>query len=289
MSTHIPVLLNETMEQLAIQSTDIIFEGTIGYGGHAQAIMNQLSESGHYIGTDQDHEAIRHCKQLFNQPNTSIYHSNFQEMATLLKGRKVSKILIDLGLSSVQLDHKNRGFTFQVEANLDMRMNQKNSICAKDILNSYSASELELLFSEHSQIRNPKFINKLVEIRTTHPFQTTGDLIQCIKQTFYFNNRRSAYIQTLQKVFQALRIEVNKEFDSLINFLNQVPNTLTKNGRIAIITFHSGEDKRVKSFFNNYPDQFKLTTKRVIKPSANEKKRNPRSRSAKLRCYEKML
>ena len=282
---HKPVLCDETIRELDIQPSDVVFEGTLGYGGHAQHIIPHCQR---YIGVDQDKDAIAYCQDKFqHHDHITLVHDNFKHITTILDQlncKKVDKILIDIGLSSVQLDHKQRGFSFQHNAPLDMRMDQTTQQTAADILNTYSIERLSEIFQNHAGIRNPKFMQRISETRDSTPYECTSQLITTIKKSFFFNNRRSQFINTMQRIFQALRIEVNQELLALEQFLDHAIHCLNPGGRIAIITFHSGEDKRVKSFFHHQP-AFKMTTKKIIKPTQAEIKQNSRAKCAKLRVY----
>lgn len=289
---HIPVLLTETATLLDIQPTDVILDGTIGYGGHSAHLMSDLGINGRLIGLDQDPNAIAFCQKKFSDiPNIELLHLNFADLGSALHQLNlttVDKILIDLGMSSFHLDASNRGFSFSKEEPLDMRMNPNDPETAADILNSGSKQHLTTIFSELGDIRTPdKLVHNILSTRQTNPFKTTANLIAVIKPSFYFRNKRRLYIKTLSQVFQALRMAVNHELDRLTEFLTMIPEVLVPNGRIAIITFHSGEDRLVKRFFQGHKDTFKLVGNKVISPKWAEKSANPRSRSAKLRVYQK--
>jgi 16S rRNA (cytosine1402-N4)-methyltransferase len=290
MEHHIPVLLTETLETLNIEPNDIVLDGTMGFGGHGSEIVNKLA-TGKYIGLDRDPKAIKHCKELFKE-NKNVHiiqqdYANFPDVLEKLKFNKVSKILLDIGISSYQLDSAKRGFSFQKEEPLDMRMDPKSELTAEKILNQYSEELLTKVIFEYGEIRNyHKFIANVINMRTETPMLTTFDLVNMIKKSFYFRNKRSIYIRTCAQVFQALRIEVNQELNQLKGFLEHLESRLEIGARVAIITFHSLEDRIVKQYFKGKKYTFKPIEKKVIKAKQEEIRINSRAKSAKLRCVE---
>ena len=287
---HQPVLLKETIESLAISPGDTVVDATMGYGGHSQKILDTLDNTGQLIGIDQDLTAIRHCTEKFKDAdNITIIHGNFSEIDTLIPDHQkpIHKVMADLGMSSVHLDRSERGFSFQKTEPLDMRMNELTKKTAADLLNHASAESLITIFKEYGELFKPdRFVEVIISTRKAHPFVTTDDLVASIKKGFFFKNSRSLYMRTCAQVFQALRMEVNNEVGVLTSFLQKAGNLLPPGGRIAIITFHSIEDRIVKTHFATQSN-FDMATKKVIKPNQAEIRHNSRSRSAKLRTYIK--
>jgi len=286
-SPHIPIMVQEISDFLDIQPNDIILDGTIGFGGHASHLVTNLSNKGRLIGLDQDQEAVNFCKNKFkNNPNIIIEHENFANFPKNLPTPKVNKVLIDLGMSSFHLDHANRGFTFQGSEPLDMRMNQETQLTAEKILNTYPENKLIEIFKSYGELFKPeKFASKILEYRKQTPYKTTDQLVQTIKKGFYFRNKRSVYMRTCAQVFQALRIEINQELAALENFLSNILDYLAPNGKIAILSFHSLEDRQVKQFGKKNKFKFQKLSSKVIKPTQTEIKSNPRAKSAKLRLF----
>jgi len=297
---HNPVLLTETLTHLDIQPTDIVIDATLGYGGHTSAILPQLTH-GHLIGIDQDPTAIAYCQDRFKTtPSLTIYHDNFENISSIFQKflsqhqgllqndpNNPTKILADLGLSSVHLDRSGRGFSFQKSEPLDMRMNTTTPMTAAHFLNTASAEDLDHALKNYGELyRTEKVIDYILTTRPTHPFALTDDLVLAIKKGFFFRNSRSLYMRTCAQVFQAIRMAVNDEVGVLTRFLENASTLLAPQGRIALITFHSIEDRIVKQFFASHP-QFEMATKKVIKPNQAEIRQNSRSRSAKLRVYIK--
>ncbi|RAP31545.1 16S rRNA (cytosine(1402)-N(4))-methyltransferase [Candidatus Marinamargulisbacteria bacterium SCGC AG-343-D04] len=287
---HIPVLLKEVIDHLSIQPHDIIFEGTCGFGGHTQALINKLSEKGLYIGCDQDITAINHCKNTFaSSKNCHFYHQNFSNLDDLLTQNEYptpTKYLFDLGVSSHQFDEAERGFSHRYSSTLDMRMNISDKTTAASILNTYKTSDLSDIFYHFGELRhNKKLVENISHQRKKSPINTTDDLLTLIKKSYYFHNKRPLFVKTCSQVFQALRIECNNEFGHLKTLLNKLEQSVTPSTIIAIITFHSLEDKIVKTFVKQ-SDFLELSPRSVIKPSKEEVSSNSRSRSAKLRIIK---
>ncbi len=293
MDYHIPVLLNECIEGLNINPDGIYVDLTFGGGGHSKEILKHLT-TGKLISFDQDADAAA------NMPDDERFifvPHNFRFLRNFLKYNgyeKVDGILADLGVSSHHFDTAERGFSFRFDAPLDMRMNQRASTTAADILNTYNEEDIARLLFIYGEIKASRKIAKdIVNLREEKLFETTGDLQDVLKR-YAPRNRESKF---LAQAFQALRIEVNGEMDALNEMLNQVPKVLKKNGRVAVITYHSLEDRMVKNFFKtgnisgkqsvdlygNRQTPFVLINRKVILPSEKEQEENSRSRSAKLR------
>ncbi len=296
---HISVLLNESIDGLNIKPKGIYVDATLGGAGHSKEIIKRL-EGGFLYAFDQDDFAINYATDILKEYNN--YHlikSNFRYLQSELDKLGVTKIdgiLFDLGLSSFQIDDRERGFSYLDDYNLDMRMDQDKNISAKDILNTYSLDELVKIFRDYGEEKNAYQIAKRIVER--RPLHKTSDLVSITDEVNYKVKGHSA-----KRVFQALRIEVNEELDVLKEALDQLIDLLNTGGRIVIITFHSLEDRIVKHFFKENSEvkiikglpievedkpPLKLINRKPILPSKAEMESNSRSRSAKLRIAEKI-
>jgi 16S rRNA (cytosine1402-N4)-methyltransferase len=293
---HITVLLNEAIDGLNIVPNGVYIDATFGGGGHSRAILQRLNTDGKLFAFDQDDDAL--VNSIEDKRFTLIQH-NFREIKKLLRLHGIKQadgILADLGVSSHQLDVAERGFSYRFQAALDMRMNRQQTLTAALILNTYTAEQLQQLLSDYGEVRNAKSLAfKITQQRTVKLFGTIQDLLQVLEPLAIGNK-----MQYFSQVFQALRIEVNDELGALQDFLRQSLELLKPNGRIAIISFHSAEDRFVKNFFKsgdfqgvqqkdffgNIERPFTVVTKKPIEPTADEIKKNIRSRSAKLRIAE---
>jgi 16S rRNA (cytosine1402-N4)-methyltransferase len=293
---HVPVLFAECMEALAIQPGGVYVDCTFGGGGHSRGILKQLGEKGRLIAFDQDPAAE---KNLPTDSRLTFVRQNFIHLHRYLRLygiEKVDGLLADLGVSSHQFNEGERGFSYRFEAMLDMRMDTMQTVTAATILNEHSAEALQAMFSRYGEVTNARTLAAaIVEKRGVSKFRTIEDLLQVLKPLSKGNPQRY-----FAQVFQALRIEVNDELGVLKGLLEQLPKVMKPGGRIAIITFHSLEDRLVKQFFKDgaFDEQadpvygrksespFKLIHKKPIEASAEELKRNVRSRSAKLRVAE---
>lgn len=295
---HVPVMLSEVIESLRINPSGTYVDATFGGGGHSKAILKKLGKSGHLIAFDQDLDAKR------NVPDDSrilfIPH-NFRFIQRFLRLNKidfVDGILADLGVSSFQINTADRGFSTRFEGELDMRMNQGSDYKASDVLNRMTADELQIMFQNYGEVTNAKTLAaSIVQSRQDKPFQTLNDLNNVLRPLAKGNPQRY-----FAQVYQAIRIQVNDEMNALEEMMKQSAEILKKGGRIAIITFHSIEDRLVKNFFRfgniegiRETDVFGMASqpplksvhKKPLTPSSEEMKKNPRSRSAKLRVGEK--
>ena len=293
MSYHKPVLLEESIEFLAIQPDGIYVDVTFGGGGHSRLILSKLNSKGRLIAFDQDADALSNVpedERLILIPQNFRYIKRFLKLHHIVK---VNGILADLGVSSHQLDKAERGFSYRFEADLDMRMNQAATIKASDILNTYNAGKLQQLFSDYGEVRNAKTLAQgLVQQRSSKRYKTIADLLYVVEPLIRGNRPRY-----LAQVFQALRIEVNEEMEVLKEFLRDSKDVLDTDGRLVVISYHSLEDRLVKKFFKtgncegevkkdfygNIERPFNLITKKAFTPSAEECKINSRARSAKMR------
>ncbi len=297
---HIPVLLKETIEALNIQPHGTYVDCTFGGGGHSKAILEKLSTDGKLVAFDQDEEAR---KNLPTDNRIIFVLQNFRHLNRFLRLHNipaVDGIVADLGVSSHQFDEAERGFSTRYNAGLDMRMDKRQDKTAFDVVNTYSEQQLHKLFEQYGEVTNSRTLAKIiVQVRKTSSLKTIEDFKNALRGIVKGNPKKY-----FARVFQALRIEVNNELTALKEMLQQVPSLLKPGGRIAIITFHSLEDRIVKEFFrrgsfeeteedpftmNRSVNELKLITKKPIVPREEEIRRNARARSAKLRVAEKLM
>ncbi len=286
---HIPVLPTEIVSFLNISTDGIDLDGTVGLGGHAKLIANQLSPNGHFIGIDRDEAALAHCKQTLSGCPTpvSLIHDSYHNFSSILDNLEIDSVngmVLDLGLSSLQLDSIERGFSYTMDADLDMRFDSNQSIKASDVLNQTHPTELANIIYEYGEERRSRQIAKSIE--RMRPLSTVFNLVEAIRRCTPANHRG----KTLARVFQAIRIKVNGELDKLNLFLSSFQSRLALGGRVAIISFHSLEDRMVKHAFRSMAKEgvLRLLTKKPIIASEEEQKQNRRSRSAKLRVAERI-
>lgn len=307
---HKSVLLEETIEGLDIKPDGIYVDGTLGGAGHAGEVCRKLSAKGRFIGIDQDQDAIiAASERLAPYKQATIIRSNYCYMVQELAARciyKVDGILLDLGVSSYQLDNEERGFTYRVDAPLDMRMDQRQTQTAGDIVNGYEEKELYRIIRDYGEDKFAKNIAKhIVAARQVKPITTTGELTEIIRESIPMKMQvKSGH--PAKRTFQAIRIELNRELDVLRDSLDGMIDILDDGGRLCIITFHSLEDRIVKTIFRKNenpctcPSDFpvcvcgkkskgKVITRKPILPGETEMEENPRSKSAKLRIFERVL
>ena len=287
---HLPVLLGAVVEsvQPLAQLNGFFIDGTFGRGGHSRALLEKYQNL-KLIGLDCDHEAVEFAEKNFAEfsGRFEIQRKNFSDFDSALGGRPLAGVLLDLGVSSPQLDQGQRGFSFYHNGPLDMRMDQTQTLTAAHVVNSYSAEELEKIFRELGEIYNStKVVDRIIERRKTQEFSTTADLAEFIAA---ITGWRDKGYHPATNHFMALRIYVNDELGRLEKVLPQMISRLEKNGRILVITFHSLEDRIVKEAFRLFEERGEglRVNKNVIQADFAEKKENPRSRSAKLRIFEK--
>lgn len=309
--SHKSVLLNETIDALEIKPDGIYVDGTLGGGGHSYEICKRLSDKGRLIGIDQDAAAIEAATQRLGEfkDRVTIIRSNYCEMKRQLNSigvTAVDGIILDLGVSSYQLDTAERGFTYREDVPLDMRMDQRQARTARDIVNEYSEMELYRIIRDYGEDKFAKNIAKhIVQARQEKPLETTGELIQAIKAAIPMKVRAVGG-HPAKKTFQAIRIELNNELGVLKDSLDDMVDLLKNEGRLCIITFHSLEDRIVKNHFRTSenpcicPKEFpvcvcgrvskgRVVTRKPILPGETELEENSRSKSAKLRVFERSI
>lgn len=307
---HYSVLLNETIEQLDIKENGIYVDGTLGGGGHASAVLQRLGETGRLIGIDQDAAAIEAAGDRLAPfgDKVTIVRSNYSAMPQVLADlgiHGVDGIVLDLGVSSYQLDTVERGFTYREDTVLDMRMDQRQTKTARDIVNDYTETELFHMIRDYGEDKFARNIAKhIVMAREKKPIETTGELNDIIRAAIPAKVRAKGGHPS-KKTYQAIRIELNHELDVLRDNLDSMIDVLNDEGRLCIITFHSLEDRIVKSNFkknenpctcpSNFPvcvcgkkSKGKVVTRKPILPSEQELEENSRSKSAKLRVFERI-
>ena len=306
---HVPVLFNEVMEALDIKPDGIYVDGTVGGGGHSSGICQRLTEDGMLIAVDRDREALAAAENRLKEYSCRkrFVHANYSDVEAIAEaaGKKVQGILLDLGVSSYQLDNPERGFSYMQDAPLDMRMDDSDRFTAYDIVNGYSRDELTRMIREYGEERWASRIAEfIVRERAEAPIDSTGRLTEIIKAAIPAKARRTGP-HPAKRTFQAIRIEVNDELGHLREAVEKLPDLLDSGGRIAIITFHSLEDRIVKTEFERRLDpctcpkdfpvcvcgkkaDVKRVTRKPIAPSEEETETNPRARSAKLRVLEKL-
>ncbi|MDI3310602.1 MAG: 16S rRNA (cytosine(1402)-N(4))-methyltransferase RsmH [Thermoanaerobacterium sp.] len=305
---HESVLLEETIEYLKIKPDGIYVDGTLGGGGHSHEILRRLNK-GRLIAIDRDMDAIKAAStKLKDFKNVTYIHDNYKNIKDVLKTcglKSIDGALLDLGVSSYQLDEAQRGFSYMHDAPLDMRMDRESDLTAEYVVNNYSEDEIAKIISDYGEELWAKRIAKfIVEERSKKPIKTTFQLVDIIKKAIPASKRRTGP-HPAKRTFQAIRIEVNEELKGLGDAIADFVGVMNPGGRIAIITFHSLEDRIVKNTYKKLEDPctcpknlpctcgkkpvIKIVTKKPVIPSEDEIKVNPRSRSAKLRVAEKLL
>lgn len=307
---HTSVLLEETIDGLRVRPDGIYVDGTLGGAGHASEVCKKLSAKGRFIGIDQDQDAIIAASERLNAygEKVTIIRSNYCYMVNELKARNIHKvdgILLDLGVSSYQLDNEERGFTYRVDAPLDMRMDRRQTLTAADIVNGYEEKELYRIIRDYGEDKFAKNIAKhIVQARAKAPIETTNQLTEIIRASIPMKMQMSGG-HPAKRTFQAIRIECNRELEVLRDSIDGMIDLLDDGGRLCIITFHSLEDRIVKTIFRQNenpctcPSDFpvcvcgkkskgKVITRKPILPGEVEMEVNPRSKSAKLRIFERI-
>ena len=308
--SHRSVLLEECIEALAIKADGIYVDGTAGGAGHSSAIASRLGEGGLLLALDQDETAVAVATQRLSVfgDRARVVRSNFKAVADVCRELEIDRIdglLLDLGVSSYQLDTPERGFSYRADAPLDMRMDVRNPLSAKTVVNEYPEDQIRRILFEYGEERySSRIASNIIRARESAPIETTGELVEIIKRSVPAQARDGGHHPAM-RTFQALRIEVNAELDVIAPAIKSAVDLLNPGGRIAIITFHSLEDRIVKQTFASLasgctcPKSFpvcvcgnkprvRLITKKPILPSREELEYNPRSHSAKLRVAEKL-
>ncbi len=304
---HKSVLLQECIEGLNIKENGIYVDGTLGGAGHSSEILKRLSSKGKLIGIDRDQEALKAAKERLKEYQNVVYlHGNHDDIKELLKNVQIDKvdgILLDLGVSSYQLDERARGFSYMGEATLDMRMDKTQELTAKDVVNNYTEEKLSRIIEEYGEERFAKNIARnIVKERQISPIETTMQLVDIIKKSIPISKQRDGH--PAKRTFQAIRIEVNNEIEPLKETIKNCIECLKPEGRLCVITFHSLEDRAVKQAYSDaegkctcpkdlpycvcgYHSEGKIINKKPIVATKEEQEENSRSKSAKLRIFEK--
>ncbi|GAB6282079.1 MAG: 16S rRNA (cytosine(1402)-N(4))-methyltransferase RsmH [Ignavibacterium sp.] len=303
---HQPVLLKESCDYLITNKSGIYFDGTIGFGGHTKKFLELLNDDAIIIATDVDYDAFLYCKNFFaDDKRLKLYNFNFSMIDIMSKIELIDNfdgIFVDLGVSSFQLDNADSGFTYRMDAKLDLRMDKNKTITASDVVNTFSVEDLANIFFEFGEEKNSKRIaRKIVEKRKISKINTTTELAKIIEEIV----PKNILYKTLSRVFQAIRIYINDELNVLKNFLTKSVDLLKVGGRIVVISYHSLEDRIVKEQFKyeeldcicpkDFPvckcdkeSRLKILTKKPVVPTEDEIKKNFRARSAKLRAAERL-
>lgn len=304
---HKPVLLQECIEGLKINSNGIYVDGTLGGAGHSREIVKKLTNKGILIGIDRDEEALKAAKEVLREyTNVKYVHGNHDMIKEILEGlsiEKVDGILLDLGVSSYQLDEKSRGFSYTGNGILDMRMDKTQSLSAKEVVNRYTEEELSRIIYEYGEEKFSRQIaRQICEYRRKKEIETTDELVKIIEKTIPYYNKKEGH--PAKRTFQAIRIEVNDEIKPLYDTVQNCIDLLKPGGRLCIITFHSLEDRAVKNAYTNAEGKCicpkdlpycvcgakskgKIINKKPMIATKEEQEENTRSKSAKLRIFEK--
>ena len=304
---HKPVLLDECINGLNIKKDGIYIDGTLGGAGHSRKILENLSEKGTLIGIDRDEEALSVAKERLKEYKNVIYvhgnHDNIKNIIQELGIEKVDGILLDLGVSSYQLDEEKRGFSYMRESELDMRMDKSQSLTAKEVINTYSEEKLSQILFEYGEEKFAKKIaNNICKVRKEKTIGTTKELVEIIENSIPFSHKKDGH--PAKRTFQAIRIEVNNEIEPLYNTVRDCIDVLNEGGRLCVITFHSLEDRAVKNAYTdavgkctcpkdlpycvcNYKSLGKVINKKPIIADDKEQEENSRAKSAKLRIFER--
>lgn len=304
---HIPVLLNETIQGLGVKPDGIYVDATLGRAGHSSALLKLLKDGGHLYCFDQDAQAIKESREILEKISSSftLIHDNFVNLEPRLSSYGVSRVdgvMFDLGVSSAQFDDGDRGFSYRFDARLDMRMNKDTSLTAETVVNTYDFATLARILKEYGEERYAKQIARNIVLRrSTKKISTTFELVDIIKSSLPMSELRKEG-HPAKKTFQAIRIEVNDELGCLEKGLKQACSMLNSKGRVAVITFHSLEDRIVKRIFKELSDEgegsryflseskkasYELVNRKVIVPGKEELEKNNRAHSAKLRIIER--
>uniref|UniRef100_A0A7C5KBQ7 Ribosomal RNA small subunit methyltransferase H n=1 Tax=Thermodesulfobium narugense TaxID=184064 RepID=A0A7C5KBQ7_9BACT len=289
--THIPVLLDEVLKNSNLNPGKVVIDGTVGGGGHSFHFLKHILPGGFLLGFDRDSQAVKLADEklssAFEKNSFSIVNErfeNFSKYIFLLPNKKFDLFFLDLGLSTMQIKESNRGFSFMKDEKLDMRMDTRDNLTAADWLNSASEEEMEDVFKKYAQEPKSRKLSKLISQRRREKlFETTSDLVDIVKRLYPYGRKHPA-----TRIFQAIRIVINDEIEHLESALREATKYINSNGRIIVISFHSGEDRIVKWTFKNLEKEGRgrVITKKPIIASEEEIKENPSARSAKMRVWE---
>lgn len=286
---HEPVLLAEAMGLLAVRPGGLYVDGTAGLGGHARAILERSAPDGRLIAVDRDAETLAEARSRLAEfgERARFVHADYREIPALLGAEEPDGVLLDLGVSSAQIDDAERGFSFRADGPLDMRMDRSQGATAADAVNRLDEETLaDVIYRFGEERRSRRIARAIVETRRRAPFATTTDLAALIRRSSRSSGRPG--LDPATRTFQALRIYVNRELEELGGALEAIARTLAPGGRFAVIAFHSLEDREVKQSFRSLATEgFRLLTKKPVRPGDDEMGRNPRSRSARLRAVER--
>ena len=308
---HVPIMVQEVLEHLNPQPSGVYMDGTLGGGGHAQAVLSRIAPSGRLIGIDRDEEALLAARSRLAAFGDSLItlHGNYKDAPALLSDAGIGPLqgaLLDLGVSSWQLDSAERGFSYQADAPLDMRMDKSQGFTARDVVNNYSQDELRSMIYRYGEERwAPRIAEFIVKERMSAPIETTGELVETIYHAIPVGARRKGP-HPAKRTFQAIRIEVNGELTGLSQAIEDIANLLAPGGVLCVITFHSLEDRAVKEAMKRMENpctcppkapmcicglqpKGRMTPRKPIEPSDAEIETNPRARSAKLRVFHKKI
>jgi 16S rRNA (cytosine1402-N4)-methyltransferase len=283
---HVPVLLDEVLELLAVRPGGLWVDGTVGLGGHAAALLRVTAPDGRLLGLDRDSETLERARAALGpmSDRARLEAGDYREIPERLGGERADGIVLDLGISSAQLDDPARGFSFQADGPLDMRMDRSQGETAADVVNHLPEKELaDLIYVNGEERASRRIARAIVRARDRAPIRTTVELAEIVRRAAPRGARRGLHPAT--RTFQALRIHVNRELDGLGPAFERIAGCLAPTGRMAVIAFHSLEDRAVKTAFRTLARQrFRLLTKKPVRPSEAETRRNPRARSARLRA-----
>jgi 16S rRNA (cytosine1402-N4)-methyltransferase len=294
-ANHIPAMLEEVMEFLDPKENDVVVDATLGLGGHAEAILKRIGTRGRLIGIDRDERSLRMAKERLRPylEQTHFVRGDFRDLDRILSDlgvTQVNGVLLDFGISSFQLDDPQRGFSFQMEGPLDMRMDQDNPLSAFELVNSLPEEELAAILRDYGEERwHNRIARTIVRQRSMRPIATTSDLREVVLKAVPSRKGRGERIHPATRTFQAIRIAVNRELESIDIVLKKCVDLLAPGGRIAVIAFHSLEDRIVKQQFRALAQEGKvrLVVKKPLRPGEKECQENPRARSARLRIAER--
>jgi len=286
---HEPVLLDETLEHLAVKPGGLYVDGTVGLGGHSEAILQKSAPSGRLIALDRDAEALEQARERLAPfgDRVRLVHADYRTLPDLIEGARPDGVLVDMGVSSYQLDSAERGFSFSADGPLDMRMDRTQGSTAAELLRALSETDLANLIYEFGEERRSRRIARtIVEARRKERIQTTAQLAALVRRASPRSGRPG--LDPATRTFQALRIAVNRELEGLTDAIRAIAHTLAPGGRFVAIAFHSLEDREVKHTFRGLSAAgFRVLTKKPVRPTDAEVARNPRSRSARLRTLER--